>query len=273
MVTTPLDYTVAEVIARGATAETLAVRSGERELVVKRLLPHAAHHPEARAAFAREARILARLAGRGAPRLVHADTDADAPLFVTERAPGVSLDRLGEALVARFEATSAQAFAALARVHEASDDAGRLEVVHGDVSPANVLVSDAMVTLVDFELGSDRDGRPPGDGAFRGTLASVAPEVARGERVTTRSDLFSLAASLATTLAIARGGPPLRDSSRAPAAAWVLAAEVPLVVDEALLCAHASPPFARALLACLAHDPSARPPAARDVAALAARQR
>lgn len=262
----PLPYTFVEVLGRGATAETIAATDGARAVVIKRLLPHAATRAAARDALTREARILGRLAGRGAPRLVEAAVGLPTPYLVTERFAGAPLAAVApDALVARFSELTGSAFGALARIHEAEDDLGALRVVHGDVSPTNVLVGESAVWLVDFELGSDRDGGPPADGAFRGTLATVAPEVARGDAPTQRADLFALAASLIGALTAGRGATPLRDERRDGAAGWVHAAETPVSFDASLVAAYAPPALARLLAACLAHDPEARPASARAV--------
>ena len=76
-------------------------------------------------------------------------------------------------------------------------DAGALAVVHGDLSPANLLVDDeARVHVIDLGLASFRDAAAPTMGLLRGTVRYVAPEVARGEPATVQSDLFSLALTL-----------------------------------------------------------------------------
>ena len=80
-------------------------------------------------------------------------------------------------------------------------------VVHGDVKPANlILTSSGRVVLVDFGLSS----RPNDDPRRAGTAGYVAPEVAAGEKPTPASDVYSLAA---TAVALLTGrsvsdGPP-----------------------------------------------------------------
>ena len=85
----------------------------------------------------------------------------------------------------------AQVAAALAGAH-------RVGVVHRDVKPANVLISDQGVAKVtDFGVA-----RGVGDltltqtGEIWGTPAYLAPEVARGEGHTQRADVWSLGATL-----------------------------------------------------------------------------
>ncbi len=75
-------------------------------------------------------------------------------------------------------------------------------VVHGDVKPANlILTSSGRTVLVDFGLSST----PADDLRRAGTAGYMAPEVAAGGRPTAASDVYSLAA---TALALLTGEPP-----------------------------------------------------------------
>jgi alkyl hydroperoxide reductase subunit AhpC len=80
-------------------------------------------------------------------------------------------------------------------------------IVHGDLKPANLLVSHSgMVKVTDFGLSRrsalpvDRDRTvewsPADDSKIAGTPAYMSPEQSRGEPVTPRSDVFSLGAVL-----------------------------------------------------------------------------
>jgi WD40 repeat protein/tRNA A-37 threonylcarbamoyl transferase component Bud32 len=71
-------------------------------------------------------------------------------------------------------------------------------VVHGDVKPANLILTAAgRIVLVDFGLSST-----PGDEARRaGTSGYVAPEVAAGSTPTSAADIYALAATAVALLA------------------------------------------------------------------------
>jgi eukaryotic-like serine/threonine-protein kinase len=239
----------------------------ERSLVVleKRLTPRERGEREAQERLRAEATLLGMLGGRITPRLIAAGEDAHGPWLRVEKLPFGSLaERLRRERpdAAWVERAARAAFAALAELHDARDERGPLGVLHGDLSPANLLVDDdaARVVLVDLELALWRDG-PPQDGAFRGTIAYAAPEVARGEALTARSDLFGLAATL---LHAVTGEPPRRGPSLA--ALLTRAADEPLL-DERVRALSVRGPGHAAIVSCLAHDPAARPASSREVLA------
>lgn len=233
--------------------------------VEKRLGPRERCEPEAVARLRSEAALLTRLSSLGVtPRLLANGEDGLGPWHWIER---IVMPTLAEHISARgllppawLERAIAAAFDALARLHEASDALGPLDVVHADLSPSNMTIDEdvSRVVFLDFDLALWRDA-PPRDGAFRGTVAYVAPEVARGELPTAKSDLFSLAATL---LHGVLGVAPRRGPSFA--ALLVEAAERP-VLDSSLVPLGERGPGHAALLRCLAHDVDARPESARSV--------
>jgi len=97
----------------------------------------------------------------------------------------------------------------LRQVAEALDHLHRHRppVVHGDVKPANVIVTpDAKAVLVDFGISHRQpagEASPPF--ALAGTAGYAAPEVASGQAPSPAADVFSLAA---TAFALLTGGPP-----------------------------------------------------------------
>ncbi len=235
--------------------------------VEKRLSSRERTEPEAIARLRSEAALLLRLAGSGVtPRLLARGEDALGPWHRVER---VRLPTLAEHLARAngplapewIERAVQSTFGALATLHETADAEGPLDVVHADITPTNVAIDEdaSRVVLLDFDLAWWRESSAR-DGAFRGTVAYVAPEQARGERPTRRSDLFALAATL---LHAVTGAPPRSGSSFA--ALLAMAAEAPLPLDASLA---ARGPGHAALAACLAHDPTLRPVSARAVVSM-----
>jgi serine/threonine protein kinase len=188
---------VTEPASSAPATDVFAVARDGVELVCKRLGSRALGEPWMRERLAAEGRLLGLLGGTGSPRLVAAGEDANGPWLVMER---VALPALASRLTLEpaagrdagwLESATRAAFDALATVHAAG-------VVHGDVSPANVLVSlDASrAVLIDFGLALAPSMPPLPPGPFRGTLLYAAPEVARGDAYDGRADLFAMAASL-----------------------------------------------------------------------------
>lgn len=235
----------------------------DTDYVEKRLSSRDRHEPQAMADLRSEATLLSRLSTlRVTPRFIASGDDAGGPWHRIER---ISLPMLATRLSAPLETEWIEravhaTFDVLARLHEATDSAGTLSIVHADLSPANIAIDDAgsQAVLLDLNLAWWREG-PKRDGSFRGTIAYVSPEIARGEAPTTRSDLFSLAASL---LHAVTGRPPRSGPSFAALVA--LAGESPILSAEDARLAARGPGHA-ALLACLAHAPEDRPPSARAV--------
>jgi serine/threonine protein kinase len=240
-------------VAREAGA---AVAGGEAPLVCKRLARRVLDEPWAAARLAGEGRLLARLGGAGVPRWVADGEDAHGPWLVVERVPWPTLgERTGRVDGAWVARAAERAFEALAALHGAG-------VVHGDISPRNVLVDDegARAVLVDLGLATapELPAMPPGP--FRGTLAYAAPEVARGEPFGPQADLFAMASSL---LHVAGGSAP---RSQATQAAMLLSAGEEALAPWAERAARGLPASAaRTLAACCAFEARDRPASAAAV--------
>jgi serine/threonine protein kinase len=228
---------------------------GWQSCVCKRLPPRMLREEAAQQAIRQEARALQALGGRGAPHWIADGDDEHGPFVVMERVAFPSLAERTDPCDRGFlDRATRSAFSSLALIHEASDAQGPLAMVHGDLSPNNLLVSASgeETRVIDFGLASWRDApRAPG-GAFRGTLLYAAPEVARGESFDARADRFALAASLAH----AALGAPLRAAS-VTAALLADAAENP--VDARALEGLFSKDIFEFLRACLAFDRKDRP--------------
>ncbi len=224
----PEGYVFESVLDGGPFFHVARVTRGTHVLVCKRPRARFATDAGAAALLDAEATALARLAGQACPRLEARGEDERGPYLITHWAPGELLSGLppGDARAMETAELARALFDALASVHARG-------VIHGDLSPANVLVAGAAlargVTLVDFGLArlEDAPQAPRAHpGSFRGTLLYAAPEIARGEPATRASDVFALAAAL---LHVVIGRPP-RAAGNA-AALLLEAAEAPLAPE------------------------------------------
>lgn len=141
-------------------------------------------------------------------------------------------------------------FGLLCRAVQAIHDAG---VVHGDLSPANVLVATDGTPFV-LDLGADVRGPA-------GALGWMAPERLRGENGNIASDVYSLGALL---YAMATGRPPY-DRGGGAQVGWAAATTLPLPPSS--LRAPMPVGLDELVLECLAFSPRVRPLSAATLAA------
>lgn len=199
-----------EALAHGVFTAT-EVASGDR-VVVKVAGPT----PAALARALGEQAALEALGG-GHPALVAAAGVHEAGghhALATALVPGAPLDQLVES---NGPLPFPVAAGLLAPVAEALAAIHRRGWVHGDVSPANVVVDDRRAVLVD--LGAARPaGRSAAGGPPEATPSTAAPEVLAGEAPSTAADVWALAA----VVVAATGEPPTAGSSLAASTALVL---------------------------------------------------
>ena len=145
---------------------------------------------EARDRFLREARVVGQLTHPNVIILhdMGIEESTQTPYLVMEFVDGLPLDRVLEKGTLPFP----RACAWVAHAAEALDAAHKRGVIHGDVKPANILITaDGKVKLTDFGMArvARRDG---GDSPLLGTPAYWCPEQIMGRQQDARSDLFSL---------------------------------------------------------------------------------
>jgi serine/threonine protein kinase len=175
----------------------------EKIVVLKRVLPERLDDRRYSAMFRDEARVAATLEH---PNIVHTHDIGikdDECFFTMEYLHGEDLkailaaaNKAQEQLPLELAMQIAVGCAAgLHHAHEQTDYAGRpLEIVHRDVSPANIIVTrQSGVKLIDFGIAkATSDKEHTGVGVLKGKVAYMSPEQCRGEVLDRRCDVFAL---------------------------------------------------------------------------------
>lgn len=192
----------------GAVSDvSLAKTDGESEVaklvVVKRLHLGADAEPELTAHFAEEARLAARLKHPNIAEVLETGEDDEGPFLVLEYLEGQTLARIRSRAQRRASgvprAIALQIVMAVATglsyAHAAEDDAKKpLKLVHGDVSPENIVVTYAGATkLIDFSVATAGASAKARAGAPKGNVAYMPPELASSAvKPDERADVFAL---------------------------------------------------------------------------------
>jgi hypothetical protein len=193
--------------------------------------------------FAREVAGLRQVSGVNATPVMDAGPADVAPWLALEFLPGVSVRQLSERGVVLGEddvlRLAAGMVGALTEIH-------RVGLVHRDLTPVNVRLTEDGVRVLDFGVARavDRDVSQ-----VVGSPEFMSPEQAGGLPVTSAGDVFSLGAVLHL---VATGRSPFAGATRAETLAQVVQAQPDLSAS--------MPPRVRQLLAaCLAKEPRQRP--------------
>jgi len=238
-----------------------------RPVALKLIASDRADDPGFRERFQRESRMAAAI---DHPNVVpvHGAGEEDGQLYLAMRfVRGIDL----HALIAREGRLPAMRAAAIvAQVGWALDAAHAAGLVHRDVKPANILVSDSgedeHVYLSDFGLTRllASDTQLTRTGEWIGTIDFSSPEQSRGERIDARADVYSLGCVLFAALT---GEPPFPRAT-VPVSLLAHMHDPPPLASAA----GAPPDIDRVVARALAKSPDDRYPSAGDLgrAALAA---
>ena len=213
-------------LATGGMAEIYLARQAamagfEKEVVIKRLKSELAVDPRIVDMFLDEARIGALL---GHPNIVHVydvDEHDGLPYIAMEYIQGEELNQLcrRSSNVGNFlplehavelirQAASGMGYFHAKREPQSllsADGIARpegvdlypggqpLDIVHCDISPSNLLVTeDGFLKIIDFGIARARGQRFRSEGVIPGKLSYMSPDQAERKRVDHRSDIFSL---------------------------------------------------------------------------------
>jgi serine/threonine-protein kinase len=207
---------------------------------------------EFRMRFLNEAQAAGRLHHAGIVSIfdVGENPDNQDPYIVLEYVSGESLNRV---LAREKKLPLKKALQLAAEIAEALDYAHEQGVVHRDIKPGNILVTeDGRAKIADFGIAKLNLAHFTLPGRVMGTPAYMAPEQLSGEGVDGRSDLFSLGVIL---YALVTGHSPFQGNSattvcfkvanREPVAATAFDLTLPPELDEVISRAMAKDPDQR----------------------------
>lgn len=190
------DYEILGVLGAGGMGKVYKVRNtiSDRIEAMKVLLANLAAQKELADRFLREIKLLASLDHPNIAKLNTALTLDNQLVMMMEYVDGVTLaSRLlsGSSAPADAANYSDQVLSALGYAH-------KLNVIHRDVKPANMmLTSQGVVKLMDFGIARPNDeAGMTSTGATLGSMSYMSPEQVRCEPVDQRSDLYSMGVSL-----------------------------------------------------------------------------
>ncbi|WP_438354784.1 Stk1 family PASTA domain-containing Ser/Thr kinase [Microbacterium sp. CJ88] len=256
-------YRVDELIGRGGMATVYRgydLTLG-RDVAIKILKHELANDNSFRTRFRLEAQAASRMAHPTIVRVFDAGEDSQVgPDGVAHPVPYIVMELVHGSLLKDIISTGPVSVDDTVRyvdgILEALEYSHRAGVVHRDIKPGNVMVTDAgQVKVMDFGIAravSDSSSTVAETTAIIGTAAYFSPEQAKGEPVDARADLYSTGVVLYELLT---GRPPFRGESpvavayqhvsEAPLTPSEVVATVPRTLDAVALRALAKDPFQR----------------------------
>ncbi|MBK7536231.1 MAG: serine/threonine protein kinase [Myxococcales bacterium] len=212
-------YELIAKLATGGMAEIYLARrqgSSKREVsVLKRILPHLAEDEHFVTMFRDEAELASKLLHPNVCRVDALDHHAGTWFIEMEYLHGIALSRIMTQLAKMNKMLDprivtgiiVQACEGLHHAHELrGPDDQLLNVVHRDVSPPNIMLTDTgVVKLLDFGIAKARGANSKTrTGTVKGKNAYMSPEQILGRPLDRRSDIFALGTVMYEMLAIKR---------------------------------------------------------------------
>lgn len=194
-------FQVVERLAQGGTGSVyLATRSSSEQYALKVLRRENLGNEESQISLRREAELLSLLQHPNVVRLLDVGHDGGEPFLIMEFIDGLSLSELLSYPLPMPLAVGVtivrDALRALAYIHDVEREGSPRGIIHGDVSPQNLLVgSDGRARLIDFGVARE-PGMPARDSVVRCKPRYASPELLAGDPLGAESDLFAVGAVL-----------------------------------------------------------------------------
>jgi hypothetical protein len=211
-------YRLRERIGKGGMAELykadfLRQDGFRRSVVVKRVLPHLAENQDFINMFVREARLAALLQHPNIVQIFDFGKMQNTYYIAMEYVDGLNLGQIMARLKSGLPVNMAvflgiKISLGLDYSHNRKDDesGNRMDIVHRDISPQNILVSyEGEVKISDF--GISKANNEPSltiAGVVKGKLGYLSPEQAMGRSVDRQCDIYALGLTLYEILTASR---------------------------------------------------------------------
>ena len=200
-------YRVIKRLASGGMAEVFVAESAgiegfKKQVAIKRVLPQLSKKDQFIAMFLDEARLSAHLSHSNVVSVFDIGVGDGTYFIVMEYVDGADLKAVNEfqkktntlAPVERATYVATKICQGLAYAHELTADGKSLQIVHRDITPANVLITRyGEVKIVDFGLAKASSQLAESDaGVIKGKFGYLAPETVLEQPVDKRVDIFAL---------------------------------------------------------------------------------
>jgi serine/threonine-protein kinase len=209
-------------IAEGGMASVWVARQRgkhgfEKVVAIKTILPKFAGDIRFQEMFLDEARIASRIEHANVAQIFDLGEEHEVLYRAMEYVEGDALSKINRACAKKglriptgvLLRVLADTCSGLHEAHEMKDSSGRrLDIVHRDVSPHNILVSTKGVAkLIDFGIATaqSRAQAETSSGVLKGKIQYMAPEQALGRPLDRRADVWAIGAVL---YALLSGRPP-----------------------------------------------------------------
>ena len=200
-------YKILGKLGQGGMAEVFkAIKTGpegfEKPIALKRIIPPLADKSDFISMLLSEAKLHAQLDHPNLVQLIDFFEEDGQYFLSLEYVPGITLQSLRSQTTLDWQTSAwiiSQALKGLDYAHNKKNEDGQaLGIVHRDVSPQNILISqDGLVKLTDFGIAWSKDYRSyTQSGALKGKVPYLSPEQVKGQSVDRRSDLFSMGSVL-----------------------------------------------------------------------------
>lgn len=220
--------------------------------------------PSSRRLLAREAELLAAVHHPGIVPFRGFRQDDHRDVLITDWVEGESLHAR---LLRDGPITADQALWVLEALADPLDHLHRMDIIHRDISPSNIIVGpDGALTVIDLGIGHHVESSTlTRDDLLAGTPKYLAPEIIRGERADGRADQYSVGVMLHE---LVTGQSPFPVAGKVATALHHQLHSVPVPLDE--IDHRISPTFANAILRSLQKNQEDRFVSMAEFSAIAA---